>query len=205
MTDTKERILQTALRLFAEDGYEAVSVSTIAGELGMTKGALYKHYKNKQDIFDSIVARMEQRDAEQAGDYEVPEGTVEEMEEAYQNTSLEQLLEFSKAQFRYWTEDVFASQFRRLLTLEQYRSENMGKLYQQYLAAGPMEYVADLFAGMGLSEPRKKAASFYAPMFLLYTVYDGAEESEKEAVLALADACLEQNCKELKQEKEETV
>ena len=73
MTDTKERILQTALRLFAEDGYEAVSVSTIAGELGMTKGALYKHYKNKQDIFDSIVARMEQRDAEQAGDYEVPE------------------------------------------------------------------------------------------------------------------------------------
>lgn len=31
MTDTKERILQTALRLFAEDGYEAVSVSTIAG------------------------------------------------------------------------------------------------------------------------------------------------------------------------------
>ena len=57
MTDTKERILQTALRLFAEDGYEAVSVSTIAGELGMTKGALYKHYKNKQDIFDSIVAR----------------------------------------------------------------------------------------------------------------------------------------------------
>lgn len=59
MTDTKERILQTALRLFAEDGYEAVSVSTIAGELGMTKGALYKHYKNKQDIFDSIVARME--------------------------------------------------------------------------------------------------------------------------------------------------
>ena len=103
MTDTKERILQTALRLFAEDGYEAVSVSTIAGELGMTKGALYKHYKNKQDIFDSIVARMEQRDAEQAGDYEVPEGTVDEMEEAYQSTSLKQLLEFSKAQFRYDT------------------------------------------------------------------------------------------------------
>lgn len=205
MTDTKERILQTALRLFAEDGYEAVSVSTIAGELGMTKGALYKHYKNKQNIFDSIVARMEQRDAEQAGDYEVPEGTVDEMEEAYQSTSLKQLLEFSKAQFRYWTEDAFASRFRRLLTLEQYRSETMGKLYQQYLAAGPMGYVADLFAGMGFSEPQEKAASFYAPMFLLYTVYDGAEASEKEAVLALADACLEQSCKSLKQEKEETV
>ena len=84
----------------------------------------------------------------------------------YQSTSLKQLLEFSKAQFRYWTEDAFASRFRRLLTLEQYRSETMGKLYQQYLAAGPMGYVADLFAGMGFSEPQEKAASFYAPMFL---------------------------------------
>ena len=38
MTDTKEQILMTALHLFAQDGYEAVSVSRIAGALGMTKG-----------------------------------------------------------------------------------------------------------------------------------------------------------------------
>ena len=37
MGDTKERILQTALDLFARRGYEAVSVSDIAGALGMTK------------------------------------------------------------------------------------------------------------------------------------------------------------------------
>lgn len=66
MADTKERILMTALRLFARDGYEAVSVSAIAGELGMTKGALYKHYRNKRDIFDSIVERMVQIDAERS-------------------------------------------------------------------------------------------------------------------------------------------
>ena len=56
--DTKEKILHAALDLFARDGYEAVSVSMIAGELGITKGALYKHYENKRDIFDSIVRRM---------------------------------------------------------------------------------------------------------------------------------------------------
>ena len=44
MSKTKEKILLTALRLFAQDGYEAVSMSKIAGELGITKGALYKHY-----------------------------------------------------------------------------------------------------------------------------------------------------------------
>ena len=50
-----------ALHLFARDGYEAVSVSQIAGELDMTKGALYRHYKSKRDIFDCIVQRMEQQ------------------------------------------------------------------------------------------------------------------------------------------------
>ncbi|TQW73777.1 TetR/AcrR family transcriptional regulator, partial [Clostridioides difficile] len=41
---------------------QGVSVSMIAEALGMTKGALYKHYKNKQDIFDCIVERMYQID-----------------------------------------------------------------------------------------------------------------------------------------------
>ncbi len=42
MSDTKEKILFTALRLFARDGYEAVSVSAIAGELGMTKSQTHR-------------------------------------------------------------------------------------------------------------------------------------------------------------------
>ena len=66
MGNRKEEILIVALHLFARDGYEAVSVSQIAGELDMTKGALYRHYKSKRDIFDCIVHRMEQQDGEQA-------------------------------------------------------------------------------------------------------------------------------------------
>ena len=61
MGNRKEEILIVALHLFARDGYEAVSVSQIAGELDMTKGALYRHYKSKRDIFDCIVQRMEQQ------------------------------------------------------------------------------------------------------------------------------------------------
>lgn len=59
MISTKENILITALHLFAKDGYEAVSVSQIAGSLNMTKGALYRHYKSKRDIFDHIVEAEE--------------------------------------------------------------------------------------------------------------------------------------------------
>lgn len=50
MSNRKEEILIAALHLFAGDGYKAVSVSRIAGELDMTKGALYRHYKSKRDI-----------------------------------------------------------------------------------------------------------------------------------------------------------
>ena len=189
MGGTKERILLTALRLFARDGYEAVSVSAIAGELGMTKGALYRHYRNKRDIFDSIVARMEQRDAERAAEYGVPEGTKEEMADAYRRASVDSMVEYAKAQFRYWTEDEFAASFRRLLTLEQYRNREMGRLYQQYLGSGPLGYMTDLFAGLDLPRPRAEAAGFYAPMFLYYSVYDEAEE--KQAVLSAADEALE--------------
>lgn len=189
MSDTKERILLAALRLFAADGYEAVSVSDIAGALGMTKAALYKHYKNKRDIFDHILARMEQRDAEEAGEYELPQGTLAEMEDAYREATVEHIVSFSREMFRYWTQDDFAAPFRRMLTLEQYRSTEMGALYQQYLAAGPLGYVADLLGALGVPEPRRRAAEFYAPMFLLYSVYDGAEDQQ--AVLSLLDDCLE--------------
>lgn len=172
---TKEKILFSALRLFAQNGYEAVSVSQIAGTLGMTKGALYKHYQNKRDIFNQIVARMERMDAENARRFTLPEGLPDQMAQAYRQASLKQLLAFSLSQFRYWTEEDFPACFRKLLTLEQYRSQEMNGLYQQYLGAGPLQYVADLFRAWGIAEPETKAAAFYGPMFLAYSLYDGAK------------------------------
>lgn len=189
ISDTKERILLAALELFARDGYEAVSISDIAGKMGITKGALYRHYAGKWDIFDSIVRRMEQRDARQAAQHDLPEGTPEEMEAAYRSASIDDMAAFGKAMFRYWTQDSFAAPFRRMLTLEQFRSPEMAGLYQQYLAAGPLGYVTDLLAALEIPRPQADAARFYAPMFLLYSVYDGAED--KAAVLSLVDGLLD--------------
>lgn len=178
MKNTKEEILVTALHLFARDGYEAVSVSQIAGELGMTKGALYRHYQNKKDIFLSIVKRMERRDAENAEAHEMPEGTMEEMPKKYQKVSAEEFLAYSLSMFSYWTEDDFAASFRKMLILEQFRNEEMQKLFQQYLVAGPVGYVEDLFMSMGMEQVKEKALQFYAMMYLYYSLYDGAEEKE---------------------------
>ena len=179
MSNRKEEILIVALHLFARDGYEAVSVSQIAGELDMTKGALYRHYKSKRDIFDSIVKRMEQQDSEQARENEVPEESIEKTPEEYQNVSFDDFVEYSKSMFEYWTEDDFASSFRKMLTIEQFRSEGMQKLYQQYLVSGPTEYVKDLFDNMEIKNPEENAVQFYANMFIYYSVYDGAADKAK--------------------------
>ena len=179
MGNRKEEILIVALHLFARDGYEAVSVSQIAGELDMPKGALYRHYKSKRDIFDSIVKRMEQQDSEQARENEVPEESIEKTPEEYQNISFDDFVEYSKSMFEYWTEDDFASSFRKMLTIEQFRSEGMQKLYQQYLVSGPAGYVKDLFKNMKIKDPEENAVKFYANMFFYYNVYDGAADKAK--------------------------
>lgn len=173
MQDTKEKILLAALKLFARDGYKAVSVSQIAGELGMTKGALYKHYKNKRDIFHHIVAHMEAQDAQEASEHQVPEGTLAEDTAAYAATPFSHILTYSQSMFHYWTHDPFAAPFRKLLTLEQYRDAEMAQLYQQYLCAGPLGYLSGLFASLRYDRPQERALAFYAPMFFLYSVYDG--------------------------------
>ena len=178
MGNRKEEILIVALHLFARDGYEAVSVSQIAGELDMTKGALYRHYKSKRDIFDCIVQRMEQQDSEQARQNEVPEESIEKVPEEYQNVSVEDFVGYSKSMFEYWTEDDFASSFRKILTLEQFRNEEMQNLYQQYLVAGPASYVKDLFESIGIANAKDKAAGFYAVMYFYYSMYDGAEDKQ---------------------------
>lgn len=179
--NTKERILQEALQLFAKNGYMATSMNDIANQLKITKPALYKHYKSKQDIFDSIIKRMNQLDEERAVEYEMPEGTMDQMAEKYAQTSLEKIKIYSEAQFLHWTEDPFASAFRRMLTLEQYRSEEMQQLYHQYLCGGPVMYMVDLFGSMTgrKEEAMQLALEFYSPMFLLYSMYDAAETDQQ--------------------------
>jgi AcrR family transcriptional regulator len=60
-TDTRTRIQALALELFTEHGYEATSLREIAERLGVTKAALYYHFKTKEEIVSSLVedrARM---------------------------------------------------------------------------------------------------------------------------------------------------
>ena len=185
MRDTKQAILSTALHLFAADGYEAVSVSQIAGALGMGKSALYRHYRNKRDIFDSIVERMYQIDAQRAREYEVPEKKYEIEPKTYENISIHAIKKYAVSQFEFWSEDGFASDFRKMLTLEQYRSPEMAELYSNCITAGPVAYMEDIFRKMikkGIfrdADPKQLAIEFYAPLYLLVNISDWSNDKAK--------------------------
>lgn len=178
--NTKERILEEALKLFAQSGYMGTSMNDIATNLGVTKAALYKHYKSKQEILDSIVEKMNQMDKERVKKYDMPEGNMEEVVKSYQETAIDKIKEFTKVQFLHWTQEEFPCCFRKMLTLEQYRDSELSRLYQKYLAGDPLLYIEEIFRGFtdNDQEARQLALDFYGPIFLLYSIYDGVENKE---------------------------
>ena len=176
--ETKERILETALELFAQSGYLGTSMSDIAARLGITKAALYKHYAGKQEILDRIVQRMNELDAARAADYEMPGAAPEGFAKAYLNTPLDRIRAYSTAQFDHWTREPFSANFRKMLTLEQYRDARLAQLYQENMESGPVKYMAAIFRPLTDSDETamQLALDFYGPMYLLYSVYDGAAD-----------------------------
>ena len=176
--ETKERILETALELFAQSGYLGTSMSDIAARLGITKAALYKHYAGKQEILDRIVQRMNELDAARAAAYEMPGAAPEGFAQAYLKTPLDRIRAYSTAQFDHWTREPFSANFRKMLTLEQYRDARLAQLYQENLASGPVKYMAAIFRPLTDSDETamQLALDFYGPMYLLYSVYDGAAD-----------------------------
>lgn len=205
MKQTAEIILTESLKLFARCGYEGVSVSMIAEAVGLSKGALYRHYESKRAILDAILKRMEAQDAEEAERCDLPQQDVKTCPQDYARAKLDDLIAFSREMFRIWTRDEFSCLFRRVLTLEQYRNGEMSRLYGMYLGAGPLEYTQNLLEGMGIEDARENALLFYGPMFMLYAVSDGERDRTRaeqmlEAHLTKMKTMLEEKINELSQE-----
>lgn len=188
MKTTREEIINTAVKMFARDGYEAVSMSMISGALGITKGALYRHFENKQAIFDGIMDRMIGLDAERANGDQVPVEVDDVNSGQCGDVSLEKFCKYARNQFLFWTEDDFASDVRKMLTLEQFRNPQLNKWYQDALCTGPVEYTKQIFEEMikqgKLNSEAEKfgagnlAIAFFSPMHLLIQMSDGGVASE---------------------------
>jgi AcrR family transcriptional regulator len=55
MADGKRRIIQAAVELFAENGFQATSTAAIAKAAGLSDATMFKHFKTKQELLDAII------------------------------------------------------------------------------------------------------------------------------------------------------
>jgi AcrR family transcriptional regulator len=88
--ETRKLLLEAAEQIFVRDGYEKAQVAQIAAAAGRTKGAVYSHFKNKEDFF---LALFEERSAQRA------QNLVERMKATKtKSENLQRLREFYRAQ-----------------------------------------------------------------------------------------------------------
>ena len=56
---TRERLIATATRLFAENGYEGTSIEAVLAQAEVSRGALYHHFANKEALFEAVLEAIE--------------------------------------------------------------------------------------------------------------------------------------------------
>lgn len=189
--DTKSKILEVSLALFAQKGFDGVSVREIAKEVGVRESALYKHYKNKEDILDKIVEEMILLIHKTYEEQRVPESVEIEVAEEYRNITEEQLCEMSWNIFEMFTEDPKLSNFRKLLVQEQFHNKTFAECYNKFFLEGVINSQAKTFIQLVNNgffrkvDERIIALQFYGPILLLFQLYDCDPQKKDEIKVIL--------------------
>ena len=186
--DTKQRILDEALTLFSEKGYANVFVNDIAEKVGIKAPSLYKHYKNKQAIFDAIIDEMNRRFEQQAQILSINGTDPTKDAEIYKNMDEDHLVKLGNDLFTYYLHDSYTKRFRKMLTLEQFKDKELAKVYSGQYFDLPLSYqgmLLGLLVAQGFlaaDDVPVMTLQFYAPIYMLLTVCDREPEREPEAL-----------------------
>lgn len=183
--NTKERIFYEALELFSANGFEAVSMRDIGSAVGIRESSIYKHYSGKQAILDDIVRKAVEETDKMLVDLNVPNPNTDTSVERYVDMKFEDIAELCTNMLMKQRNSVIVSKFRKLLTIEQYRNEELRKIYIDHFMERQLNYNEKVFAyllKLGVLQgdsPRMMALQFYSPFFLLqYKLQDDEEKLE---------------------------
>ncbi len=135
--NTKERILDVALSMFSTSGYEAVSIRDICGAVGIKESSLYYHFRNKQDILDSLMLKYEDH--------------VSSLLYFLQSASVPNCGGFSLdwldvCFFDQYLFDPFCNRMMRLMLIEQFHNETIREAYERWLFVEPHQIQTSVFA-----------------------------------------------------------
>lgn len=181
--ETKELILKNALDMFAKSGYNSVSIRDIAKTVNIKESSIYYHFKNKQDILDSLVEKYENH--------------IKELMDMLQTSmlSLDNNSSFSwdwlrEFYFEQYLFDMFCNQMMRFMMIEQFHNENMRMLYEHYLFELPHRIQTQSFmmltrSGIMNEEKAQRAGNdFFANISMLtfkYLLNGELTKAKKEA------------------------
>ena len=191
--NTKDRILEEALSLFSEKGYSNVFVGEIAERVGIKAPSLYKHFKNKQAIFDEIILRMHQKFLEEAKQLNIVGNDAGKDAAIYRSLSEEELVKLGKDLFLYQLHDPYTKRIRKMLTIEQFRDKDLAGAYTDQYFEQPLLYEKTLLGLMVQQGVLKTdnvevmTLQFYAPFYLYLTVCDRDPGREEEALKILEE------------------
>lgn len=176
---TKERILYAALNLISEKGYDGVGVDLIAENAELKGPSLYRHYKGKEDIFNSLIDLV-------ISHYEEGFGLKKKPVEFPK--SMDELIENAMEKIKFTMHDDIVRKTRRILAMEQFRSKRMAELTTRYHLENLQGMYAGIFAELmekGIlkkDDPELLALEFVSPVSLLIHMYDRQPEREEEVL-----------------------
>ena len=179
---TKDRIVDEALKLFSIKGYEGVSVRDISRAVGIKESSLYNHFKNKQDIFDTIVEVCFAKANTYFDEQSLPFDHEDDIS-IYRNIDVKQITELVGKTFSYFFDDPYNVMFRKLLTISQYENPRSREVYQMLYKDYPIEFQSRIFqmlmdAGeFRREDPAAVAREFYGVIFMLIHTCDSFDEA----------------------------
>ena len=195
--NTKELILEEALKQFSKKGYDGTSMSDIAAPLGISKAALYKHFASKQQIFDRIIVESEVKYKDFFEKLSVHPGNGKNVElnkkdvDVYTGISAEGLSENVLTFVRFSMTDKYSKQVRQMMTISQFQSKELGEMYTKRYVDAMLGYDEKLFEQLiktGVikkGDPKVLAAMFYAPVTMYMGIWDREPNRAKECEKAI--------------------
>ena len=139
---TRDKIMDVALNMFSERGYEAVSIRDICGEVGIKESTLYYHFKNKKDILDSLVEKFRSHiDGLLSHVDEITEKPAKKGKKS-DDISLHMVDSYMIDSYLF---DPFCNLMLRLMMIEQFHNEEIRELYEKTLFTDPYEIQMNVF------------------------------------------------------------
>ncbi len=183
-TDTRQRILDKALELFAAQGYEAVSVGEIAAAVGIKAPSLYNHFSGKQAIFDGIVEAVAAQYEQDTDRIDIHVQNAAQDLSVFARISEDALYAKVRQLFEYSLHNETVCRFRRMMTREQLRSPALAELYTQRYVERVVAYHAAIFRSLMAAgeiqqeDPETLALLYVAPVLTLIGICDRQPEQE---------------------------